>query len=34
MKKMSKKIPKNTMKANLEINYYPNITNPGHLHTS
>ena len=34
IKKMSPKMPKNTMKAKLKINQYPNITSTGHVHTS
>ena len=29
-----KNVKKNTMKAKLKINYYPNITSTGHLHSS
>ena len=34
MKKMSQKMPKNTMNAKLKINQYPNITSMRHLHAS
>ena len=34
MKKMYQKMPKNTMKAKLKINKYPNIISRGHFYTS